>query len=71
MLDAWAGVTPAERLLPALADYLASAKAGGEGKVAQALAVAGWPVTMTTPRMCERSRWHAPQWLDWCLQGAA
>lgn len=35
MLDAWAGVTPAERLLPALADYLASAKAGGEGKVAQ------------------------------------
>ena len=35
MLDAWAGVTPAERLLPALADYLTSAKAGGEGKVAQ------------------------------------
>ena len=35
MLDAWASVTPAERLLPQLADYLASAKAGGEGKVIQ------------------------------------
>jgi len=32
MLEAWARVTPAERLLPSLADYLASPKAGGEGK---------------------------------------
>jgi len=31
MLEAWAGVTPAERLLPSLADYLASPKAGGGG----------------------------------------
>ncbi len=33
MLESWAGVAPAERLLPNLADYLASPKAGGEGKV--------------------------------------
>lgn len=33
MLESWAGVAPAERLLPNLADYLASPKAGGEGMV--------------------------------------
>ncbi|KAK9818850.1 hypothetical protein WJX81_005118, partial [Elliptochloris bilobata] len=34
MLEAWAGIAPAERLLPQLADYLASPKSSGEGKAA-------------------------------------
>jgi len=54
MLEAWARVTPAERLLPSLADYLASPKAGGEGK-ARARRRRG-PASALVPRGAQETR---------------